>query len=331
MAKRVALFALVPAFLLLSGCSPSTSAVTESNPESPQGSSISFESREDMTRVMLDGKPLTTFHYNARWDKPFLHPIRTLSGVEISRGYPVDPKPGEENDHEWHRGIWYGHGDINGEDFWREQGRDKTSRLVLRQAPEISTSGSAGTLSADLSMITPRGNQIGAIQEKFTFSTADNNVYIDAQIQVAADHGVPLKFGDTDDGGFAFRLSDAFRQDRGANLINSAGGKGTEEIWGKPAKWVYYSAKVDGRDMGVAVFDHPSNLRHPTTWHARGYSLCSANPFGLKSFTGDKAKDGSYTVTAGETLTLRYRVIVHDGPFAPEEIEKAYARFATAQ
>jgi hypothetical protein len=74
---------------------------------------------------------------------------------------------------------------------------------------------------------------------------------------------------------------------------------GTENIWGKPAKWVHYAAKVDGKPAGVAVLDHPSNLRHPTTWHARGYGLFAANPFGLRELHARQDADGSYTIPAG--------------------------------
>ena len=103
-------------------------------------------------------------------------------------------------------------------------------------------------------------------------------------IAVHADQGAALNFADTEDGGFGMRLSDAFRQDRGAKLTNAQGLEGTENIWGKNSEWVDYSAFIDGR-KGTAVFDHPTNLHHPTGWHARGYSLCAANPFAAGDFT----------------------------------------------
>jgi hypothetical protein len=78
----------------------------------------------------------------------------------------------------------------------------------------------------------------------------------------------------------------------------------------------------------VAVFDHPSNLRHPTAWHARGYSLVSANPFATKSFSKGKGSDGSYTLTAGSKLTFRYRVVIHEGAFEPGAIDAAYKAWA---
>jgi hypothetical protein len=45
----------------------------------------------------------------------------------------------------------------------------------------------------------------------------------------------------------------------------------------------------------------------------RNYGLLAANPFGLKVFTADKAQDGSLVLKPGESLRLRYRVVIHPG------------------
>lgn len=308
----------------------STGPATDEAAETAAGqlAAVSFSQEKDRIDVHLDGRPLTSFHYAAKWDKPFLHPLRTSSGLLISRGYPVDPQPGEEHDHEWHRGVWYGHGDVNGHDFWRELGRDKTGMIIPVSEPTFRAEGGRGLLSAELGLRTELGQGIGTLRQDYGFSTSDGAIVLDATIAIRADHGQPLRFGDTDDGGFAMRLADAFRQDRGAVLLNSEGQTGTENIWGQAAGWVDYSATVDGTHVGVTIFDHPSNLRHPTRWHARGYSLCSANPFGTASFTDDKGSDGSYTVAAGESITFRYRMILYEGRKAPEQIERLYGQYA---
>lgn len=256
-----------------------------------------------------------------QWDKPFLYPIRTVSGKVLSRGWPLEPREGDSNDHVWHRGFWYGHGIINGADFWREQGRDKTSRLILTTAPRLGKRAAA----LDLAMTPPDGKPIGHMRQQFAFADRGPLRILDAAIAIQADAGVALTFGDSDDGGFAFRLSELFREDRGAKLHNSEGLAGTKNIWGKPARWVDFSAIVDGAPAGVVMFDHRSNLRHPTRWHARGYGLNAANPFALKSFTKDPSADGQYTLPAGQTLRLKYRAVIYEGS---PDIERLYAEYA---
>jgi hypothetical protein len=296
--------------------------------EASSAAGVSFSQQDKRIEIVVDGRPFTTFHYEEKWDKPFLYPLITASGKVISRGYPIEPREGEEQDHAWHRGIWYGHGDVSGHDFWRELGADKTGKIIPLGEPSTRAEGGKGILTAELGLQSVKGDLVGTLREEFSFARADNNMIIDTAITIRADKGQALKFGDTDDGGLGMRLADAFRQDRGAVLRNSDGLEGTENIWGKPAKWVDYTATVDGVPAGVAMFDHPANPRHPTRWHARGYSLCSANPFALRSFTGDKSSDGSYEIAAGESLALRYRVLIHEGETPPASIEEQYQKFA---
>jgi len=265
-----------------------------------------------------------SFYYGEEWDKPFLYPLRTVSGRVVCRRYPVETVPGEETDHVWHRGLWYGHGIINGHDFWRELGRDKTARMIIEGEPKLKFSG----VTAKFAMVTAAGERLGSMQQGFVTSDSGPLRFLDASLQILADQKGALTFGDTDDGGFAFRLSDQFREDRGARLRNAEGLEGTNKIWGQASRWVDYSAKIDGAATGVAILDHPANLRHPTQWHARGYSLCAANPIASKSFSKGKGPDGAFTLAAGKSLSLRYRVLIHEGPFEPEQIESHYRKWA---
>jgi Family of unknown function (DUF6807) len=96
--------------------------------------------------------------------------------------------------------------------------------------------------------------------------------------------------------------------------MNSDRLTGTDRIWGKRAKWVDYSAKLKGETAGVLILDHPSNPKYPTFWHARGYGLNAANPFGEHDFFSDKTRDGGITIPAAGSLTFGYRVVIHSGP-----------------
>jgi hypothetical protein len=288
---------------------------------------VSFKHGTGRVDVEMDGEPLTTFYHGAEWDKPFLHPLRTLSGIVVTRGFPVEKIEGETTDHLWHRGLWYGYEDINEVDFWRELGEDKTGRIVSRSSPTTTTNRHSGTLSADLVLVTPKRKVLGTLREEFTFRASGNNVFIDARVTLSADHGVSLKIGDAEDGGFAVRLADEFGQDRGATLLNSDGLVGTENIWGKRARWVDYSAKQNGQTVGVAMFDHPANPKHPTYWHARGRGSCVANPFGDRAFLGDESVDGSMTIAEGSQLQLRYRVVIHAGDAREADLGRLYTDY----
>ncbi len=66
-------------------------------------------------------------------------------------------------------------------------------------------------------------------------------------------------------------------------------------------------------------------------WHARAYGLFAANPFGLSVFTNDKSQDGSMTITPGQSVHYRYRVIIHPGTVKDADIAGLYAKYTAAR
>ena len=293
--------------------------------------------KPNQIEVEIDDKPFTTLHHGDNWPKPFLHPLRTPSGLVITRGFPLEKVVGESNDHHWHRGLWFAHGDINGIDFWRETSGDAAQdkklplpvgRIMMKGRPVTRGGMKQGTIRAEFELIAPDNKVLGTLREWFIFHRLGTHNVVDVQATVLANQGIALKMGDTEEGLLGFRFADAFREDRGATLSNSEGLTGTKNIWGKRARWVDYSTTINNQTVGVVIFDHPSNPKHPTFWHARGYGLNAANPFGEHDFYNDKARDGSITIPAKRTLTFRYRIVIHQGNAAAINVEQLYLKFA---
>jgi hypothetical protein len=287
---------------------------------------VKFRETPGRIEIAIDGKPFSNLHYGPEWAKPFLHALRSVTGVVVTRGYPVEQIEGENKDHKWHHGLWYAHGDVNGVDFWRDLGPRKTGRMVVTAKPK--TAGNRLTLDAEL--VAPSQKVLGTVREAFRFARKGSSHVVDVHVSVRADRGIALKMGDTEEGAFGLRLADEFREERGVAMNNSAGDTG-RKIWGKRAKWVDYSTTIKGQKLGVLVMDHPSNPKHPTYWHARPYSLCSANPFGERDFEKDKTRDGSVTIPAGGKLEFRYRVIIHPGSLDEIAPERYFNEFARAR
>ncbi len=145
--------------------------------------------------IQAGSQVAASFYSGEACDKPFLYPIKTVSGKVLSRGWPLEPREGDSKDHGWHRGFWYGHGSINGADFWREQGRDKTARLINKARPHVGK----GSVAVELSMTPPDGTAIGSMRQEFRFADQGNLRTIDAVIMILADCGVDLLFGDSDE------------------------------------------------------------------------------------------------------------------------------------
>src|SRR5881396_3735394 len=66
--------------------------------------------------------------------KPTLYPLRTASGKLVTRGWPLEPRPGERVDHPHHVGLWFTYSDVNGLDFW-----NNSDAIPAARAPKMGT------------------------------------------------------------------------------------------------------------------------------------------------------------------------------------------------
>jgi hypothetical protein len=300
--------------------------------------SVVVQRHGDRIDVLIGGQPFTTYYFGAATAKPYLFPLRSALGTIVTRGFPmVTDIPAEDHDEPHQRAMYFAHGDINGYDFWGEAAFPRWSRhsastfgrTVFRELDEMPGDPDSGTVRAEFDLVSSNGQVIAAETQSYTFRGDEQSRIIDCEFTIRANHG-PLKMGDTKEGTFAIRVVKALDSPPG-HMVNSDGAVGEKSVWGKRGDWVDYFGNVAGEDVGIAIFDNPKNLRHPTYWHARHYGLLAANPFGLKEFTRDRHQDGSYTIAAGGSLTLRYRVLIHHGDFHEAHVAGAYRQYAAGE
>jgi len=284
--------------------------------------------------VWIGGRPFTTYYFDPSVAKPYFFPLRSAHGTVVTRGFPMTPDiAGEDHDEPHQRPMYFAHGDINGFDFWGEAAFPKWSdhaastfgRTVFRTLDEIRGGSEGGRLRATFDLVTPAGT-IAQETQTYDFSGDEQSRIIDCEFAIQASHG-PVTMGDTKEGTFAIRVVKALDSPP-SRMVNANGASGEKGIWGKRAEWVDYYGRVADEDVGIAVFDHPRNLRAPTYWHARAYGLLAANPFGVKQFTGDRRQNGKHAIPAGEALVFRYRVFIHHGDPLQAQVAEAYRRFA---
>lgn len=286
---------------------------------------ITLEPSDSGIRVLADGEPFTNYVFLSG-TKPMLWPVIGPTGKAMTRAYPMEKIEGERFDHPHHRSLWFTHGNVNGVDFWGEAAR-KQGRIVHREVRE-SAGGDVAVLVTANDWIGPDGERICEDVRRLTFSADASTRTIDFEITIT---GVadPTVFGDTKEGTFGVRVPTEMDVDRGngGRIVNSEG-QTDKGAWGKPAAWVDYHGPVDGETLGIAILNHPSSFRFPSYWHVRTYGLFAANPFGLHDFLGTSEPKGEHSIAAGESMTLRYRVIFHEGDAEGAGIGAAYARYA---
>lgn len=302
---------------------------------------VSLERKGHRIEVLIGGRPFTAFHFDPEATKPYLHPLRAKDGTVVTRGYPMERVAGEQTDHPHHRGVWFSHGEVNGVDFWaneiEQRARGNKGTIELDRIGAVESGPEEGRIRASFAWNDPTGVRLLTERRLMRFSRSgqDNVVDFDIELTAVADS---VHFGDTKEGTFGVRIATELEEPhlrakgmaRTGRIVNAEGLSSESGTWGKRSAWVDYSGRIDGKPMGIAIFDHPSNPKHPTYWHVRGYGLFAANVFGEHDFHADESRDGSITLARGEKLRFRYRVLVHPGRTGEADLARKHADWTLA-
>jgi hypothetical protein len=287
----------------------------------------SLERVERGVVVKLDGQLVTEYLADAR-DKPALWPLVGPTGKPITRAFPIAEVAGEEidqqqRDHFHHLSFWFALGKVNGYNFWDSA----AGHGVIRQTRLLEASGGQqGTIVTQNDWLAPDGKKQLSDERKFVFRAGKDQRIIDVNVRLMADAGA-VSFGDTKEGSLALRVARSMRADSqpSGEVINSAGDTNAK-AFGKRAEWVDFHGPVDSETVGVALLTHPKSFHAPSRWFVRPYGLMAVSPFGGRELGGEE--DASYTLPAGESLTIRCRVILHRGDEKSADIAGAYSAYA---
>ncbi len=300
---------------------------------------VSLKRSDTGIMVEIDGQ-LFTEYITKEVARPYMYPLIGAAGVNVSREFPMKKDvPGEAMfvDHPHHRSLWFGHSRINEINFWAEY------QVFGKQAhagfTDVQAAGNQGRFTASTHWIGPDNKTVMTDERRITITALpEGEKTLDFDITLKASEGDVI-IGDTKEGTMALRLCPSLSMNSSKSGVNTGPSTGhafnsngvrDRDIWGKHANWVcYYGPDPKGNPVGVVIFSHPSNLRSPTTWHARDYGLFAVNPFGLHDFEPDKpAGAGDSTIKKGDSLTLRYRFYFAKGQPKPGELDARFQNYA---
>jgi hypothetical protein len=304
--------------------------------------------------IIIGDKLFTSFLYPDTLEKSVLFPVIASNGTTVTRGFPMNPKPGEPTDHPHHMGIWFNFENVNGLDFWNNSydipaarkskyGWIKTDKILGTQ------NGTVGTLAYHANWTNQKNEVLLEETTHFEFSGTPGQRVITRVTQLKAVQTVLFK--DAKDGMLGMRVArelqiptkqaQKFTDDKGNVTTVSAGstiengnyltseGKTGDAAWSTRAVWNELHGKIGTDSISIAMIDHPKNTNYPTYWHSRGYGLFAINPLGQSIFTnGTQATN--LELKPGQSVTFRYRIIVADGKtrLSPKQLNVAAAEFA---
>lgn len=303
--------------------------------------------------VMYNNQLLTSYCYYDSVMKPVLYPLKTVSGTIITRGYPLNPVPGERADHPHHIGLWLNYESVNGLDFWNNstarpyERRSHYGTIYHNNVVSQKSTKNGASLEVNAMWKTKAQKTLLSEDTRYDFQVKGSDFIIDRTTTLRAKDDEVI-FKDVKDGFLAIRVARELElpaNDK-AQLVNEEGGLSEErttdhsaatatylssenlkgnDVWGTRAKWVTLRGKKDGKDISITIIDHPKNPGYPAYWHARDYGLFAVNPLGQEVFSKGKEKL-NLILKKGESVTFRYRIVISDGNSL--NAEKEYSGFA---
>ena len=307
--------------------------------------------------VLVGGKPFTSYIYPTTVKKPVLYPIFASSGTVVTRGWPLEPRPGERVDHPHHVGLWLNYENVNGLDFWNNSTAIKDSSApkmgtILHRAVEKTESGDGvGALDVTSDWVDYRQRVLLRERTRYEFRAEGNVRAIDRITTLTAANDT-VHFPDAKDGMLGLRVrreleqpsttperfTDASGRATTVPVLDNTGVTGRyrsseglegDSVWSTRGRWTMLAGTVGTEPITIAILDHPANVGFPTYWHARGYGLFAANPLGQKVFSkGQETLD--FKLAPGQSTTFRYRILIVSGPTTLDAIEQQYQRFTAA-
>jgi Methane oxygenase PmoA len=307
--------------------------------------------------ITIDGKPFTSYIWPTMLKKPVLYPLRTPKGTIITRGFPLEQRPGERLDHPHHAGLWFNYENVNGLDFWnnsdaiKPDGAPKMGTILQRAIVSAKSGSQQGELDVESDWVTFEKKVLLSEHTHFVFRGGPGYRSVD-RIATLTALEEKVSFPDEKDGMLGLRViraleipsdkpevfSDASGHPTTVAKLDNTGVNGTYltseakkggDAWGTRGRWCNLSGMVGGEPVTITILDHPENPGFPTYWHARGYGLFAANPLGQKVFSNGK-EELNFSLAPHASVTFRYRILISSAILTPEATEAAYKDFAGA-
>src|SRR6267378_6188812 len=320
--------------------------------------SVAVNEQARRVDISIDGRPFTAYVWPATLKKPVLYPLRTAKGTAVTRGFPLEQRPGERVDHPHHAGLWFNYESVNGFDFWnnsdaiKPENAPKMGTILHRSIVSAKSGSQSGELEVEAEWVTFEKKVLLKERTEFVFRGGPGFRSVD---RITTLHALDTKvdFKDEKDGLLGLRVVRALEipSDKPEVLYTDASGRATtvakmdnggvngayltsegkkgDAAWGTRGRWCNLSGLVGDEPVTITILDHPANPGFPTYWHARGYGLFAANPLGQKIFSEGK-QALNFSLAPHASVTFRYRILISSAIATPEATEDAYKDFMAA-
>jgi len=262
--------------------------------------------------VTINGKFFTSYHFADNEKYPFFFPVngpKTGSSVTSMRN----------GEYPHHSSLFFGCDRVNGGNFWQE-GLER-GRIVSKGALITEQDASHVVISDACDWVRPDAPSPVRDRRKITI-TAPREGLVQIDFEISLDMLQDVTIEKTNHSLFSIRMDPDLSVKFGGTMVNAEGESAEKGTFGKKSAWIDFYGKRGGFNEGIAILQHPSNPDYPAPWFTRDYGFFS--PTSLYWPADDKAT----LIGKGETVSMKYRVLVHEGDTQAAGIAAEFEKYS---
>lgn len=273
-------------------------------------SKITAEKVGDKIEFRVNGNLFTSYILSEFEKYPFFYPVNGPSKASVTSM--------RNSNYPHHSSLFFGCDKVNGGNYWQE-GLERGQIISLR-ADVLESGGEKAVVENECIWRRPGADAPIKDKRKITVSKPSaDKFYLDFEVTMEMLLDVTIQ--KTNHSFFSGRMDPDLAVTNGGTMVNAEGDKGEKATFGKRSAWMDYHGERMGKKEGMAILQHPSNDWFPAPWFTRDYGFYSPTPM----YWPEDEK--STKLKKGETITLRYRVIVHSGDHKEAGIAKEFEKY----
>ena len=271
---------------------------------------ITAEQVGDKIEIRINNNLFTNYILSENEKYPFFFPVNGPSKASVTSmrnaNYPH------------HSSLFFGCDKVNGGNYWQE-GIERGQIISLR-ADIIETGGDKVIIENECIWKRPGAKSPIKDIRTITVWAPSKNLYV-IDFDITMEMLLDVIIDKTNHSLFSGRMDPDLAVTNGGTMINAEGETGEKGTFGKASAWIDYYGDRMGNIEGMAILQHPTNKWYPSTWFTRDYGFFSPTPM----YWPENEKDT--ILKKGETIKLRYRVVIHSGDHKTAKIAEEFEKY----
>ena len=268
---------------------------------------IVAEKHHSKIDVLINKNLFTSYIFSEDEKYPFFFPVNGPSNSSVTSM--------RNGNYPHHSSLFFGCDKVNGGNYWQE-GLERGQIISLR-ADIIESGNDKVVIEAENIWRRPNANSPIKDFRKITITAPSNDLF-QIDFDITMEMLMDVTIDKTNHSLFSGRMDADLAVTNGGTMVNANGDKGEKGTFGKRSPWIDFYGKRGDKFEGMAIMQHPSNEWYPSPWFTRDYGFFSPTPMYWP------ANDKETTLKKGQTIQLKYRVLVHAGDVASAKIAEQF-------